>query len=207
MNNPKPQAINDAVADAEIICPFATETAQKGRIIYAVYDASGESTGDLTEKLRELVAAPNGSALGVVVEEDPETFEEARELTWKIFEDLMVAGAVDEFGAEAEDEIRNHIQPVLAQSKDPTSVQRAMLGINGQPLFTIMTGPYYQPVRGDNQHPRYSSNFTVWCTWVQDIEWAKTNRFSEVMDVRQAMIKGFGSMYDANELVLPLNPN
>src|SRR6185436_5480544 len=91
--------------------------------------------------------------------------------------------------AEVEQHVEQVIRPALC-----SSVIRPHLTLHGAALMTICMSPLYPTT-----HPRYAPHTILVTTWSADVSAA-----GSILKVREAMVKEHGTVYDANELVLPL---
>jgi hypothetical protein len=94
----------------------------------------------------------------------------------------------------AERYAEHEIRPMFLDEKIPT---RPMLGLMGEPLYAVCMAPVYPET-----HPRYAPHPIVVVTWVRDI--AEVHALPKVLAaIRERMRAGHGSLYEADELMLP----
>jgi hypothetical protein len=90
---------------------------------------------------------------------------------------------------EAEQHVEQVIRPALS-----SSVIRPHLTLHGAALMTICMSPLYPTT-----HPRHAPQTILVTTWSADVSAA-----GSISKVREAMAREHGTVYDANELMLPL---
>ena len=104
------------------------------------------------------------------------------------------------FGSMAgapEAELESSLTIALSVLLDDADPRRPVLSCDGAPLYTICMSPVY-PVT----HPRYAPRAVVVATWQADVAAGSVEpAFSRI---RAAMKREHGSVYDADELMLPL---
>lgn len=91
--------------------------------------------------------------------------------------------------AEIEDYVERVVRPIL----DSHEI-RPYLTLHNKALMTICMAPVYPTA-----HPRYAPHTILVATWSDDVGAA-----GSVPKIREAMAKEHGTVYDANELMLPL---
>lgn len=134
-----------------------------------------------------IVCAPGGSAGW--------DFERTRTWARETFLELMICfGLMD--GVEMERFVQEFVRPLLFDDADP---RRPMLGHAGLPLFAICLAPVYPKT-----HPRYAPHASVVVTRQSDVAEVATANPTAVAQIRAAMKAEHGSVYDADELMLPL---
>lgn len=128
-----------------------------------------------------------------------EGFEPTKTWAREVFLELMiclviVGGSNPEFEAKLVDHVDREVRPVLFDDADP---KRPVLACNGLPLFAVCMAPVYP-----KNHPRYAPQPAVVVTWKADVQLASTD--PALSRIRAAMKREHGSVYDADELMLPL---
>jgi hypothetical protein len=86
--------------------------------------------------------------------------------------------------------VATSIEPVLRNDDDP---RRLYLPVKGKPVLPVCLAPVY-PVT----HPRFSPAAIIVLTHLEDVDGV------EIPAIREAMKREHGSVYDAQELMLPL---
>jgi hypothetical protein len=94
--------------------------------------------------------------------------------------------------AEIEDHVERVIRPTLSSHEI-----RPHLSLHAKAMMTICMAPIYPTA-----HPRYAPHTILVVTWNDDVGAAQDT--GAVAKIRAAMAKAHGSIYDANELMLPL---
>lgn len=182
--------VEDYLREGGSVCPFAAHS----RRVY-VDDADGpDAMRKAVERFAATQSAPIRGALLVVG--SPDTFEGTKTWAREVFLELayhfiMHAGATS---VVAWDHVQTNLRPALSDDANP---MRPVLACDEQPLFCICMAPVYPPT-----HPRYAPEPVVVVTWQVDIFAAFTQ--PTVDRVRAAMKREHGSVYDADELMLPL---
>lgn len=116
---------------------------------------------------------------------------------WAIerFLELFVACAVSS-GAAIVDVMR-HAEKEIRPMFEDSCPTRPILGLKGQPLFSICMAPVYPET-----HPRYAPRPIAVVTWGEDV--ASVQALPKVLTaIREKMTVGHGSVYDADELMVP----
>lgn len=177
------------------VCPFASGT----RRHYATVSEPLRLYRPVIRASAELFSRTKGKrppgALLVVSMREPERFEATRYWAREVFMELMRC-----FGSMAgapENELERSLTDALAVLLDDADPRRPVLACDGAPLYTICMAPVY-PVT----HPRYAPRAVVVSTWQADVAAGSVEpAFSRI---RAAMKREHGSVYDADELMLPL---
>lgn len=128
-------------------------------------------------------------------------FEPTKTWAREVFLELMiclvlVGGSNPTFEAELVDHVDHEVRPILFDDANP---KRPVLNCKGLPLFAICMAPIYP-----RTHPRYAPQAVVVVTWQADVALASTGPV--LSRIRAAMKREHGSVYDADELMLPLPP-
>ncbi len=177
------------------VCPFAAGS----RRHYATVGEPLRLHRPIILAAARLFANTRGSsppgALLVVGQRDPEGFDATRTWAREVFLETMTClGLVD--GA-TEAEMERPVAEARAVLFDDADPRRPVLGCGGARLYTICLSPVYP-----RTHPRYAPRAAVVATWQVDVANACVEpAFSRI---RAAMKREHGSVYDADELMLPL---
>jgi hypothetical protein len=179
------------VMQAGSVCPFSaacTRICVKSGDRQALLQAAGRFAATRGK-------VPNGALL-VLSDTPVGGFEATRAWAREVFLELtvcfgMLVGVGEE---ELAKHVDAHVRPILMDDGDP---RRVTLQCSGDPVFAICLAPVY-PL----SHPRYAPEPTVVVTWHADV--AAVQDHPAVARIREVMKREHGSVYDANELMLPL---
>jgi hypothetical protein len=140
-------------------------------------------------------AAARGNALVLLAEADA-NFTATTAWATEAFLELMVCCSwLDQPMvpiAEVERHVERDIRPIL-----DSPVLQPHLGLRAKALMSICMAPVYPAA-----HPRYAPHTILVVTWIDDVAAAQST--NTVAKIRAAMAREHGSVYDANELMLPL---
>lgn len=183
--------IDDFIEKGGSVCPFARASAR-------LFVTVGRVPSDKRKKIREAGQrfAPGQNQALLVVGPQLPNFLATRTWAREVFLELQTCfGLLDGF---AEKDVlrlvRTEIRPLLEAEKDP---RRPMLGFRGLPLYAICMAPCYPKT-----HPRYAPMPVIVVTWGEDV--AKVHDQPATEKIRETMRREHGSVYDADDLMLPL---
>jgi len=194
--NPHESELETLLSGGGSVCPFAAGSKR----IYI-------SDADSPKAMRAAVArfaAPRGKrpygallVLGSTSDASYDTFEAVQFWAREVF--LSLAYNFARLGgaslSEAYTYVQSTMRPMLLDDTDP---RRPVLGCGDQPLFCFCIAPLYPKT-----HPRYAPQPVVVVTWQADVFASMTSQ-AVVDSIRGAMKREHGSVYDADELMLPL---
>lgn len=128
-----------------------------------------------------------------------ESFESAKNWAQRLLLELFVDFAIVSYPEDVVEEIERvvdtDLKPVLLDDNDR---RRPELALNQKHLVSITLAPCY-PVT----NPRYAPHTALVVTWMKDIMRGQKSSVA-MTDIRGAMEREYGYVYDANELMLPL---
>lgn len=188
-------SIEGFLQDGGSVCPYAAGT----RRHYATVGNNVRFYRPVIRAAAQLFAHTKGTrpygALLVVGKQEPDGFRATRDWAREVFLELtacfgLLAGSTE---AEMERPIAD-ARVILLDDVDP---RRPVLTCDGSPLYAICMAPLYPQT-----HPRYAPRAVVVVTWQADVAAGSVEpAFSRIRDT---MKREHGSVYDADELMLPL---
>jgi len=183
--------IQEFLSRGKSVCPFA----QTSTLHFA---ESGSALVRAVKEFAETLGATPAHALVVGESKDTSSWGFVETKAWAIerfmnlFTVCSLISGVDL--REALEHARCKILPMF----DDECPTRPILGLNNQPLFTICMAPVYPET-----HPRYAPRPIVVVTWGEDV--ANVQALPKVLAaIRDKMRAWHGSLYDADELMVPL---
>lgn len=177
------------------VCPYAAGS----RRIHVAADGPPFDRKRLIDAAAQFAATRNKQPYGaLIVRGSTKEFEATKTWARELFLELVVCfDAIGAWAASDADTVRyvnKHVRPMLF---DDAEAIRPALSCDNFPLYTICMAPVYPAT-----HPRYAPQAVVVSTWQADVATGSVEpAFSRI---RAAMRREHGSVYDADELMLPL---
>jgi hypothetical protein len=176
------RAVREHCEAGRSVCPFAVSRPLR-------YATDGEPLVPLLSAMRLQEAAV------IVADRSPVTFAATREWAFRTFLSALRAAVVVSHPLLATSERRAAVAGVERELRDDASPTFPMIGLRDRPLITICMAPIYPAA-----HPRFAPRAAL--VLVHEVDATAI----ELPRVREAMIAQHGSLYDANQIVLPLPP-
>jgi hypothetical protein len=187
--------VDQFIAQGGSVCPFARGCT---RHYVTVGRVPADKRKEIQATMRGFVGTAGKTPYHALLVVGPELPDFASMQTWarEVFLELMTCFGLIDGHPEKEvvRYVRNEIRPMLMDDANP---RRPVLASANQPLFSICMSPLYPKT-----HPRYAPQSVVVVTWHEDV--GAMHGTPAVARVRQVMRREHGSVYDADELTLPL---
>lgn len=180
------------------LCPFA------GIAIRRYYDTGERDTFPKLVRAAEqfaLTAGRRPAATLIIVAPDDPPFDRGRQWAIETFLRLDLAAKRLVLPTATARELVALSDSVARMIADPEEKRRLHIVLTGYPLFVTGLGPQYPAV-----HPRYLPATALVAVWQPDV-WSAQKAAPRVVEtIRARMLATHGSVYDADDLWLPLPP-